>query len=98
MNTATKILCGIAVCGIAIVPAMAGEHGRGHHGGRGGNDGVLLAAEIVGVVRDALTPGAAVFRPAAPPPPPPHHHHVTHREVPRHPMHHPAPPRRPGRR
>lgn len=97
MNTAKKILCGIAVCGIAVVPAMAGEHGGCHRGGRGGNDGVRLAAEIIGVVRNALTPGTAAFRPAAPPPPPPHHH-VVHREIPGREAHHPAPPRRAGRR
>ena len=83
MNITKKIVCGIVAAGIAVVPAMAGEHG-GHHRHHGGNDGVRLAAEIIGVVRHALEPAPVVVHHPAPPPPPApqrrefrheHHHH-----------------------
>ena len=91
MNITGKIVCGIALVGITIVPAMAGGHG-GHHHHDHGNDGVRLAAEIVGLVRNVFTPAPALRHPAPPPPPePPRHpeprgefrapapHHDTHR-------------------
>ena len=91
MNIVKKIVCGIAVAGIAVVPAMAGEHGGHHHGG---NDGVRLAAEIIGVVRQALAPTPVVVHHPAPPPPPPepprrdfrhdHHRHEFRAPAPRH--------------
>ena len=46
MNVMKKIVCGIALAGIAVFPATAGEHG-GHHRHHEGNNGVRLAAEIV---------------------------------------------------
>ena len=87
MNVTKKIVCGIALAGVVALPAMAGGRGD-HHRHHGGNDGVRLAAEIIGLVRTALTPVPAVtFRPEPPPPP---RHEVRH-PAPHHGPHAPAP-------
>lgn len=81
----TKIALVIAVAAVCTLPAMAGPHHRDHHG----NDGVRLAANIIGLVNTALkpkvvtvpvavTPPPVVVTHPAPvihcPPPPPRHH------------------------
>lgn len=81
MNITRKIVCGIVLAGITVLPAMAGGHGGDHHRHDRGNDGVRLAAEIVGLVRNVLAPAPVVVH-HTPPPPPPRHHEV------RHPAHH----------
>ncbi|MBR7139204.1 MAG: hypothetical protein IKD44_06630 [Lentisphaeria bacterium] len=77
---AMKIALVIGITAICTLPAMAAPH-HGHH--HRGNDGLRLAANIVGVVRNALqfqTP-QVVTQPivVTPPPvihcPPPRHHH-----------------------
>ena len=76
MNVMKKIVCGIALAGIAVFPATAGEHG-GHHRHHEGNNGVRLAAEIVGLVRNALAPVPTVLR-HDPPPEPPRRREIGH--------------------
>ncbi|MBQ9753145.1 MAG: hypothetical protein IJV93_00160 [Lentisphaeria bacterium] len=81
---AMKIALVLGIAAICTVPAMAGpHHGRGAH--HRGNDGVRLAANIIGLVNTALRAPAAVVTPppvlVTPPPvirhcpPPPRHHH-----------------------
>ena len=86
MNTTKKLLCGIALAGITVAPVMAGAPGgHGHHGHDGG---VHLAAEIIALVRDVLTPTPAHH---TPPPPPPKHHRDHHHRDARPETHRPAP-------
>ena len=94
-----KIALGIGIIGLCAMPVMAGpHHGRHHHHG---NDGVRLAANIIGLVGAALQgPQTAVTQPAVvvtPPPvvhcpPPPRVVHYRPAPPPRR-HHHPAPPR-----
>ncbi|MBR2373467.1 MAG: hypothetical protein IKA87_04480 [Lentisphaeria bacterium] len=84
---AAKIFLGVGVAFLCACPVMAGA--RGHHPHhRGGNDGVRLAANIIGLVGAALKtaePAPIVITPPPPPPrylvPParPHHHKIHHR-------------------
>ena len=98
MNITRKIVCGIALVGITIVPVMAGGHGGNHHHDHG-NDGVRLAAEIVGLVRNIFEPTPAPRHPAPPPPPPePARHHHVHRPAPHPEFRAPAPHHDPHRR
>ena len=78
---AVKIALVIGVAAVCTLPVAAGpHHGRHHHG----NDGVRLAANIVGLVKNALQiqQPVVVTAPAVvvtPPPvvhcPPPRRHH-----------------------
>lgn len=65
-----KFTLALVVVGGCTLPVMAGH---GHHHKE--NDGVRLAAEIIGLVGAVLNPHPAVVAPApvvvAPPPPPP---------------------------
>ena len=72
-----KIACCLGIVGLCAVPAMAHGHHRHHH-----NDGIRLAANVVGLVGAVVKPApvivtqpAVVAAPApvvvAPPPPAP---------------------------
>ena len=102
---AMKITLVMGIAALFTLPAMAGPRHHGHHHD---NDGVRLAANIVGLDKNALQVPATVVTPApvvvAPPavvapapvfhcPPPPRHH----RPLPP-PRHHHKPHRGHGRR
>lgn len=94
MNRITRITAGVVLAAVFTVPLMAGpKHHRNHH--HHGNDGVRLAAQIVGLVKNAIAPAPVVVTRPAPvviappppryrhhrpaPPPPPRHHRRNHR-------------------
>lgn len=98
----TKIAFGIVLAAACTLPAMAGPHHRDHRRHHD-NDGVRLAANIIGLVGAVLQPAPKVVvapppvvhcPPPAPvvhcPPPPPRHHHHRPAPPPRHhgPRHH----------
>ena len=103
MKKMTIGLLAAAAMMLTVPEAVAGHHGKHHEKG---NDGLRLAAGIVNLVKEIITPAPQVVyapQPAviAPPPPPPVHRKPVYRkpvyrkpEPPR-PHHAPAKPHKP---
>ena len=99
MKKMTIGLLAVAAMMLTVPEAVAGHHGKHHEKG---NDGLRLAAGIVNLVKEIITPAPqVVYAPqpaviAPPPPPPPVHRKPVYRkpEPPR-PHHAPAKPHKP---